>query len=54
MYDLNYIFPDGSVITLPAKDWDERYAQAWLHSMVEVNPEVIFFFTVPSTDIWSD
>lgn len=53
---LNYIYPgEGQVpISLPKPiDTDDSSILAWLYSMVEESfPDVIFFFTTMSTDIW--
>jgi hypothetical protein len=48
---LNYISED-KVISTQLSDWDAPGMVAWLHSMIESNPDLNFFFTVDSTDIW--
>lgn len=50
---LNYIFPDGQVV------WGDKPVNtdfvgynSWLDAMVRPNPDVIFFYTTASTDIF--
>lgn len=38
------------VRALSAKDWDANWLN-WMDEMVRRNPDVIFFYTKPSTDI---
>lgn len=47
---LNYIYPKGEVVTIGKLNKD-RWYHSWLNHMVESNPDVIFFYTVATTDI---
>jgi hypothetical protein len=52
---LNYIHDvsDTPVVTShQPTDFEDPYAVMWLHSMVASNPDVNFFFTAASTDIF--
>lgn len=52
MLRLNYIYPNGTVITSKV-DPEMQFFDAWLQSIVDSSmPGVIFFFTVDSTDIF--
>lgn len=54
---LNYVFPgeNARVVSLPeVRNWDNRMTLGWLYQMIKQNPEINFFWTVPTTDIWED
>lgn len=44
-----YALPDGQVIEL-SNGWTHNVN--WLYSMMKGQDDVIFFYTVDSTDIW--
>lgn len=52
---LNYIFPQESaqVVSLNMNS-DDQFFYSWLYSMMEAMPDVNWFFTVESTDIFED
>lgn len=52
MLKLNYVFPDGPVVEAGVKVRDDEIYPIWLHKTVDLNPEVIFFYTVETTDVW--
>lgn len=49
---LNYVLPNGSVVETAVAVVEEPWYVAWLHHVVSTNPEIIFFYTVETTDIW--
>lgn len=50
---LCYVFPGGLPVmgTKPTR-LDLPYYDIWLQTMIEANPDTIFFYTVPTTDIF--
>lgn len=52
---LNYIFPDEEAdVVSTAVNPDMHNFDVWVDSMVRTNPDTIFFYTIPTTDIWED
>lgn len=50
---LNYVYPkNGEVVVLNSMNQEDRYNLVWLDHMVRTNPDVIFFYTIATTDIW--
>lgn len=54
---LCYVHPNQekgpyTVTAIKAFDSNSEVSLAWLHSMMDQNPDLIFFFVVDSTDIW--
>lgn len=50
---LNYLAPNGVVIEAGNTRFEEGWYDIWLERMVSENPDVIFFLTVETTDLWS-
>ena len=51
MLRLWYIFPEGKVVDAGLAQ-DSRLWLSWLWTQAEITPEVIFFLTTETTDIW--
>lgn len=51
-FRLQTILPNGTMQTSPVRPYGFQGYEEWLEHMVTVNPDVIFFYTVDSTDIW--
>lgn len=49
---LNYVYAN-TYLESPCNTEMEGF-EDWLHHIIEANPNMIFFFTVDSTDIWPD
>lgn len=50
---LHYALPDGEVIDVNhILNFGDKGVLNWLHVMVEAHSDLIFFFTVDTTDIW--
>lgn len=53
---LNYVGPNGIVartkMTFGPDEKDHTYE--WLHHVVRMHPELIFFFTIASTDVFEE
>lgn len=48
---LNYV-KDDFVGDVGWFNYDDEGAVRWMHTMVEMNPDMIYFFTIEVTDIW--
>lgn len=52
---INYISPEiGAEVITTNLNANAFGIGSWTHSMVEMNPNTIFFYTVPTTDIWEE
>lgn len=49
---LKYVLPDGAVIPAGPTKFEDHWYADWLEGMVSSCPEVIFFLTTETTDIW--
>lgn len=49
---LHYRIPNGVVIDAGAVQFETSWYDAWLEGMVSRNPEIIFFLTVKTTDVF--
>lgn len=49
---LYYIVPDGEVVETTIAPSETSGYTTWLHSIVEYNPDTIFFYTIETTDIF--
>lgn len=49
---LNYIVPGGDVVESGIRPSETPGYTHWLHSLVNYNPDTIFFYTTETTDIF--
>lgn len=48
---INYVVPDGELFRTLIR-YDAPGTDRWLHTLIEENPDVMFFFTTETTDVW--
>lgn len=53
---LNYVLPESDDVVeayINSRNFNPETMTNWLHVMVENNPDLNFFFTTTTTDIWA-